>query len=132
MINNFLWPKLDDMDTEDIWFQQDGTTCHTAHATMNILCERFEGMVISHSGDVNWKTRTCVLTPLDIFLWGYHKSQVYANKPPIIDALKVNITNTIQQIQADLCDKVIENWTFRIRAIKKCRVGHLNNVIFYN
>jgi len=53
MISNFLWPKMDDMDTDNIWFQQDGATCHTPHATMDILHERFEGMVISRGGDVN-------------------------------------------------------------------------------
>jgi len=48
MISNFLWPKMD--DTDNIWFQQDGATCHTPHAMMDILHERFEGMVISHGG----------------------------------------------------------------------------------
>jgi len=120
------------MGTEDMWFQQDTTTCHTAHATMNILCERFEGMVISYNGNVNWPPRSCDLTPLDFFLWGYLKSQVYANKPRTIDALKVNIRNTIQQIQPDLCDKVIKNWISRIRATKKSRGGYLNNIIFHN
>ena len=43
MISNFLWPKMDDMDTDNMWFQQDGATCHTSHATMDILHERFEG-----------------------------------------------------------------------------------------
>ena len=79
---------------------------HTA--TMDILHKRFEGMVISR-GDVNWPPRSCDLTPLDFFLWGYLKSQIYTNKPQTIDAFKVNITNAIQQIQPDLCEKVIEN-----------------------
>ena len=35
------------------------------------------------------------------------------NKPQTIDALKVNITNAIQQIQSDICEKVIENWIAR-------------------
>ncbi|KAG8300575.1 hypothetical protein J6590_073427 [Homalodisca vitripennis] len=34
------------MDVNDMWFQQDGGTSHTANDTMNILHERFEGMVI--------------------------------------------------------------------------------------
>ena len=87
MISNFLWPKIDDMDTDNMWFQQDGATCHTPHATMDILHKRFEGMVISR-GDVNWLPRSCDLTPLDFFLWGYLKSQVYTNKPQTIEALK--------------------------------------------
>jgi len=65
---------------------------------MDILHERFEDMVISRGGDVNWPPRSCDLTPLDFFLWGYFKSQIYTNKPQTIDTLKVNITNAIQQI----------------------------------
>jgi len=126
MISNFLWPKMDDMDTDNMWFQQDGvTSCHTPHATMNILHERFEGMVISRGGDVNWPLRSCDLTPLDFFFWGYLKSQVYTNKPQTIGALKVNITYAIQQIQPDLCEKIIKNWTARIRVTKRSRGRHL-------
>ncbi|EFN75581.1 hypothetical protein EAI_08637, partial [Harpegnathos saltator] len=113
MITNFFWPKLNDMDV-DMWFQQDGATCHTADATVDILHERFEGMVISRRGDVNWAPCSCDLTPLDFLLWGFLKSQVYANKPQPTDALKVNIIQVIAQIQPDLCDRIIENWTTRI------------------
>lgn len=131
MITNFFWPKLDDMDTDDMWFQQDGATCHTAHATMDILHERFPDMVISRGGDINWPPRSCDLTPLDFFLWGYLKSLVYANKPLNTDDLKVNIRNAIAQIEADMCSRVIENWTSRIRATTRSRGGHLNDVIFH-
>jgi len=87
---------MDDMDIDNMWFQQDGATCHTPDATMDILHERFEGMVISRGGDVNWSPTSCDLPPLDFFLWSYLKSQVYMNKPQTIDALKVNRTNAIQ------------------------------------
>ena len=71
------------------------------------------------------------ITPLDYFLWGYVKSRVYANNPQSLDNLKVNITDTIQEIQADLCDKVIANWTSRVRALQRSRGGHLNEIIFH-
>jgi len=86
-----LWPKMDDMDTNNMWFQQDGATCHTPHATMDILHERFEDIVISRGGDVNWPSRSCDLRLLPSYL----KSQIYMNKSQIIDALKVNIKNAI-------------------------------------
>jgi len=53
------------------------------------------------------------------------------NKQQTIDALKVNITNAIQQIQPDLCKKVIENWIARIHVTKRSRGGHLSDVIFH-
>jgi len=60
---------------------------------MDILHERFEDMIISRGGDMNWPPRSYNLMPLDFFLWGYLNSQIYMNKPQTIDALKVNITN---------------------------------------
>ena len=68
MITDFLWPEIEDMDLDDMWFQQDGTTCHTAIETMALLREKFYGHVISCRGDVNWPPRSCDLTPLDFFL----------------------------------------------------------------
>lgn len=36
------------MDTNDMWFHRDGATCHLAHATLHILPDRFEDMVLKH------------------------------------------------------------------------------------
>ncbi|XP_078038620.1 uncharacterized protein LOC144470903 [Augochlora pura] len=65
------------------------------------------------------------------FLWGFLKSQVYTSKPRSTDALKVNIAQTIAQIQPELCGKVIDNWSSPIRATVQSRWGRLNDVIFH-
>ncbi|GFT73000.1 hypothetical protein TNCV_1976971 [Trichonephila clavipes] len=44
--------------------------------------------LISRFGPVNWPPRSCDLTPLDYFLWGYVKSLVYADKPQTRDHLE--------------------------------------------
>ncbi|CAF1040561.1 unnamed protein product [Didymodactylos carnosus] len=124
-------PKTDDIDADDIWFQQDGATCHTANATINLLKEKFGESIISRKGPVNWLPRSCDLTPLDFFLWGYVKSLCYANKPQTFNALQDNTERVIAEIQPDLCERVIENWVQRIHAMKRSRGGHLNDVIFH-
>ncbi|GFU24002.1 putative DD41D transposase [Trichonephila clavipes] len=35
MITNFFIPELNSHDVQELWFQQDGATCHTAHATID-------------------------------------------------------------------------------------------------
>ena len=45
---------------EDTWFQQDGTTCHTARETTELLRENFRGRVISCNGDQNWPPRSAI------------------------------------------------------------------------
>ena len=53
MITNFLWPELNGMDVEDVWFQQDGATCHSANATMALLNKKFTGRIISRNSEIN-------------------------------------------------------------------------------
>jgi len=65
MITNFLWPKLEEVDLYNIWFQQDGATCHTARATTELLREKFGDSIISRNCDIEWPPRSCDLTPLD-------------------------------------------------------------------
>jgi len=83
MITQFLLSKFDDIDGANMWFQQDGATCHAARETIQLLHETFPGRVISRFGYQNWPPRSCDLTPLDFFLWGFLKSKVYVNKPAI-------------------------------------------------
>ncbi|GFV32300.1 hypothetical protein TNCV_1675861 [Trichonephila clavipes] len=81
MITNFFIPELNNHDIQELWFQQDGATCHTARATIDLLKDTFGDRLISRFGPVNWPPRSCDLTPLDYFLWGYVKSLVYADRP---------------------------------------------------
>ncbi|GFX88713.1 hypothetical protein TNCV_4636341 [Trichonephila clavipes] len=66
-----------------------------SHSSCHNRCiERHVGdRLISRFGPVNWPPRSCDLTPLDYFLWGYVKSLVYANKPQTHDHLEDNITS---------------------------------------
>ncbi|GFV03631.1 putative DD41D transposase [Trichonephila clavipes] len=85
MITNFFIPELNNHDVQELWFQQDGATCHTARVTIDLLKDTFGDRLISRFGPVNCPPRSCDLTPLDYFLWGYVKSLVYADKPQTLD-----------------------------------------------
>ncbi|GFV30880.1 putative transposable element [Trichonephila clavipes] len=81
MITNFFIPELNNYDVQELWFQQDGATCHTARATIDLLKDTFGDRLMSRFGPVNWPPRSCDLTPLDYFLCGYVMSLVSADKP---------------------------------------------------
>ncbi|GFY76899.1 putative DD41D transposase [Trichonephila inaurata madagascariensis] len=109
MIIDYFWPKLEYMDLDSMWFQQDGTTNHTAHVTIDLLRNKFDER-LSRNGTVDWPPRSCYLTPLDFYLWGYVKSLVYANKPTTLEELKANIEREIAAVLAEICGRVMENW----------------------
>jgi len=130
MLSEFLWPELDNIDLDDIWFQQDGATPHFANETITLLRTKFPGRIIARNGDVNWPPRSCDLTPLDYFLWGYVKSQVYKNNPQSIPELKDEIIRVIGEIEPQLCQNVIENFNKRVDVCGAARGGHLADIVF--
>ncbi|GFX13164.1 uncharacterized protein TNCV_2989281 [Trichonephila clavipes] len=47
MITNFFIPELNNHEVQELWFQQDGATCHTARATIDLLKDTFGDRLIS-------------------------------------------------------------------------------------
>ncbi|GFS58535.1 uncharacterized protein TNCV_111511 [Trichonephila clavipes] len=108
----------------------DGATCHTARATIDLLKDTLGDRLISRFGPVNWPPRSCDLTPLDYFLWGYVKSLFYADKPQTLDHLEDNIRRVIADIRPQMLEKVIKNWTSRLDYIRASCGSHMREVIF--
>ncbi|GFU79958.1 transposable element Tc3 transposase [Trichonephila clavipes] len=130
MITNFFIPELNNHDVQELWFQQDGATCHTARATIDLLKDTFDDRLISLFGPVNRPPRCCDLTPLDYFLWGYVKSLVYADKPQTLDHLEDDIRRVIADIRPQILEKVIENWMSRLDYIRASRGSHMPEIVF--
>ncbi|GFY25333.1 transposable element Tc3 transposase [Trichonephila clavipes] len=127
--DEFRGPRSDYV-RQELWFQHDGATCHTARATIDLLKDTFCDRLISRFGSVNWPPRSCDLTPLDYFLRGYVKSLVYADKPQTFDDLEDNIRRVIADIRPQMLEKVIENWTSRLDYIRASRGSHMPEIIF--
>ncbi|GFU49952.1 hypothetical protein TNCV_2362451 [Trichonephila clavipes] len=102
MITNFFIPELNNHDVQELWFQQDGATCHTARATIDLLKDTL----------------------------GYVKPLVYADKPQTLDHLEDNIRRVIADIRPQMLEKVIENWTSRLDYIRASRGSHIPEIIF--
>ena len=52
MITEYFWSQLDDMDFEDMWFQQNVATSNTANVTNILLETKFGERVISRNSSV--------------------------------------------------------------------------------
>ena len=74
---------------ENMWFQQDGTTCYTSRANMALLQETFPGRVISRHQDH-------LISHHYNFLCGNAKVHVYADTSSTLK----HLTN-IRQIMAE-------------------------------
>ena len=88
MLNDFLLTKIEEEDITNFWFLQDGATCHTREATLDVLRRVFEDRIISRRADVVWPPWSSDLTPFDYYLWGAVKDKCYADNPEKIYTLK--------------------------------------------
>ena len=53
-LNEFLLTEIEEEVIGNIWFQQDGATCHTAETTLDVLRSIFEDRIISCRADGVW------------------------------------------------------------------------------
>ncbi|GFT20977.1 transposable element Tc3 transposase [Trichonephila clavipes] len=119
-----------DEGPNELWFQQDGATYHTARAIIDLLKNTFGDRLISRFGPVNWPPRSCDLTPLNHFLWGYVKSLVYVDKPQMLDHLEDNIRRVIADIRPQMLENIIENWTSSLDYIRDSGGSPMPEIIF--
>ena len=125
IFNTFV-NQLDDEELSIGYFQQDGATSHTSHASIAEIQSFFGDSVISKG---LWPPRSPDLTPFDYFLWGYLKGRVYRNKPRPVDALKANITEEIQEVTADVLARTFQNMVRRVQSCLDANGGHFQHML---
>lgn len=117
------------VEMNNVWFQQDGATPHTAKIVLEWLAEKFGEHFISLRSNIEWPPHSPDLNPLDFFLWGYLKDRVYSPPPQDTSALKMSIRREIQRITVDSCKNVIRNFRDRMRLVTEKHGGHLEHVL---
>lgn len=123
-----LIPYLDTLplsNFRDIYFQQDGAPAHFANTVRAMLDRILPNKWIGRRGPIEWPPRSPDLTPLDFFLWGYLKSQVYTIKPRNVQELKENIAFQISLIGEDTLNEVSKNWLKRIEHCQRLNGSHI-------
>lgn len=91
-VTNFL-RTLPPNIRQDCWYQMDGAPAHNTREVYGQLTEMFEDRWFGSNGPWSWPPRSPELTPLDFYLWGKIKSQVYStpsdNKQDLLNRVRV-------------------------------------------
>ncbi|KOC59408.1 hypothetical protein WH47_11037, partial [Habropoda laboriosa] len=85
---------------------------------------------IGRGGPVAWPPRSPDLNPLDYFLWGYLKSQVYSSPINDLEELRNRIHHACQIIRqrCGISERVRYSVRRRYQACIKMEGGHVENV----
>ena len=116
-LNTQLSDFLDELPLNErckIWYQQDGAPCHCNRNIRDFLLLAFNGKVIGRYMEFLWPPRSPDITPLDFFLWGYLKENVYLQRPfQNVDHLERIIRETCEAITPDVIRNVIKEFNKR-------------------
>ncbi len=107
MLENYLYPILQRKRlTKRIFFQQDGAPAHFSKRVRAWLNQKFNDRWIGRGGPISWAPRSLDLNPLDFFLWGHLKTNVYKTRVEDINDLKTRIIEEIRAISKETLHNV--------------------------
>ena len=101
MLKNFVFSHLEELQPH-VFLQQDGAPPHWGTIVRSSLNDHFPGRWIGRIGPIPWPPRSLNITPLDFFLLGFVKDNVYRRRMSNIDDLKSRITAAIAFVDADM------------------------------
>lgn len=124
MLRNQIIPAIRATIPEEqfnrVWFQQDGCPAHNSREVEIFLRSIFGNRIISNTGPVHWPARSPDITPLDFYLWGYVKNEVYEYDPPenravleertrdVLANINRNTLNRVCRLVYTKCQKCVE------------------------
>ena len=95
-----------------IIFQQDGAPPNYERNVRKFLDDVFPNRWIGRCGPMTWASRSPDLTPLDFFVWGFLKNEVYKGKITDLDDLQK--INCIKKINLDMCTNAVQSFRDRL------------------
>lgn len=132
ILNSTLRNFLDEIpisEAMNCWFQLDGAPPHCTRTVSQILEELFEDRWIRRLGPWHWPARSPDLTPLDFFLWGYVKSEVYKVRIANKSALRNRIIEVLRGISPELLRKATMSVEQRILKCLEVNGSHFEHLI---
>lgn len=102
------------IDFDDVIFQQDGHPAHFALIVRDYLNQTFPNRWIERGGPTEWPPRSPDLTSLDFFLWGYLKDRVFRTKPETVEEMKNRIIENCRVPDDAMLDRVMGSFQERI------------------
>ena len=125
MLKSFFIPHLKRIRRwRNTCFQQDGAPPHWGLQVRSFLDEQFSGNWIGRSGPISWPARSPDITPLDFYLWGKVKTDVFSRKPQNITQMKDCIADSCNNISRSELEATFENLFKRFEWCIQAEGGH--------
>lgn len=111
-----------------VWFQQDGAPAHFGLVVRQYLNNIFPNRWIGRRGFIEWPPRSPDLTPLDFYLWGHLKTNVYRNRPNNLEDLQNRLRQEMAEIPPEALTNCLRSFSDRLAhclAVNGAQFEHL-------
>jgi hypothetical protein len=130
MLQTFFIPEVRKLrKTRSIIFQQDGAPPHFSSDVRQFLDNHFSDRWIGRGGPILWAPRSPDLTPLDFFLWGHVKNNVYKSPIKDMNDLKTKIEMEIKSITKETLSNVFSNIVKRMNLCISVDGDHFEHLL---
>lgn len=110
MLREFFVPAMKRLRKHNsMIFQQDGAPAHFHRDVRQFLDETFPDRWVGRGGAIRWAPRSPDLSPLDFFLWGHIKNNIYKSPIKNLDELKTKIDYEIRMVSKETLRNVFAN-----------------------
>jgi hypothetical protein len=107
-----------------LWFQHDGAPAHYREDVRQCLNATYPGRWIEGAAPIAWPLWSPDPTPMDFFLWGHLKEQVYTVPSRTIEDLVARLQAAVTTVDANMLRRAREN-VVRCTAVSLGRFEHL-------
>lgn len=131
LLQNSVIPKIQELyslETNNIWFQQDGCPAHNIRTVREFLNTTFPNKWIGTNGPIRWPPRSPDLAPNDFFIWGFIKNSIFGhpNRPKNLDELRNQILENFNSITPQMLQNVRRSFVDRLGYCTAQKVAFLN------
>ena len=114
---------------EQLYFMQDGATCHATQLNLKFLLSKFVDHVISNKTDLQCPPNSPDLNPFDFLSWGYSMNHVHRTKPSTIENLKSIVNDFAESMDPDHVQRACECAKLRFEKMRQKLGGHFEHLL---
>jgi hypothetical protein len=131
-LQNDLPPLLEDVSLETrrrMIYQHDGAPPHWNRMILEFMNKNYPNRWIGRFGPIVWPARSPDLTPLDFFLWGFIKEQVYRTPAHTQDDLMRRLLDAFALVTPDMLARSKNDIIRRARLCIEARGDHFEHLL---
>lgn len=114
----------------ECWYQMDGAPAHSTRDVDRELTQNFEDRWIGRNGPLRWPPRSPDLNPVDFFLWGYIKDQVYSTPVRTREELEARVRTAFRRLNPNHIHRACTDAALsRIHRCLQENGGHIEHLL---